>query len=179
MRPYRDTSADPAREKTPRDLVYVAPGDATGPLLAAFAATWGHLAALASGRPFAPRGNERRVVLAVDDGRLSVTFGARCALTVPIDRLVNVELDTRAESRSQTGVRPDGTMSVGASFGVDVSRLVLVFAEREERLPLSETFGSYGAQLEAMAKVRAFLRGHGWLPEDERSVAVVAVGDDL
>lgn len=89
---------------------------------------------------------------------------------VPLDELLNVEIDSKAIQRitmQQPLGAPMLTSVVGPSL--DAGRLVFVFldGEEERRAVLTETYAPHFHCVEWLGKVRVFLRTHGWVPEDE------------
>lgn len=104
------------------------------------------------------RAGEGRFVLRVDDGTLEVTRerGAAGAVRFPLAELVDVTLDRKTHASGRGGSATERT------------RLAL-----ERRAPEPPIFvpGEHVTPIEAQewyAKVRVFLRKHGWVPESER-----------
>lgn len=115
---------------------------------------------------------EERMVVKVEGGELSVSRRreARPILMLPLDHLLNVELDTRSVHSVSRNTRL-GSANVGTQVGpaVDVARIVLVPAAPAARTYLSENDSAHMEAIEAIGKLRVFLRSHGWVPEDERT----------
>jgi hypothetical protein len=109
--------------------------------------------------------------LRYEDDQLLITFGrSDVPLRVPLRHLRNVQLDSKTIAKVSREVRPDGVMSMsGRPMVVDVSRVVLVLADPEDPLRLTEDYVSHSECLEWLGKIRLFLRLHGWVPEDERA----------
>jgi hypothetical protein len=162
--PYRVPSPS---VQVAHEFVYTSVG--TPSSLALTFASWCRrlLAAIRGEVPRAPI-DPHCVVLCVQNRELRLSFGAHPALVVNLRELLDVELDTRAIEKFHGQVRPDGVIGAGRAVALDVSRIVLVFAEEGLRVPLSEVYGSYSESLAWMGKVRQFLRVNGWVPEDER-----------
>lgn len=121
------------------------------------------------------RGPELRgIALEVDAGDLTVTDRAarRVIARVRLTDLHDVTLDTKSIRKVEPGrdVIP-AVQFIASQIGpeIDVARIVL---EVEGRLPirLTEAFLSHTESVEWIAKIRLFLRAHGWVPADERSV---------
>jgi hypothetical protein len=51
---------------------------------------------------------------------------------------------------------------------VDVARIALVCAPTVEPIELTKAYASHSEVVERIAKLKMFLRAHGWLPIDER-----------
>lgn len=109
--------------------------------------------------------------LRYEHDQLLITFGrSDVPLRVPLRHLRNIQLDSKTIAKVSHEVRPDGVISMsGRPMVVDVSRVVLVLAEPEEPIHLTEDYVSHSECLEWLGKIRLFLRLHGWLPEDERA----------
>lgn len=110
-------------------------------------------------------------VLRVADGVLSVARrGQEAPLVdgVPLVALRDVALDTRA---IRPVMRETSIAAVAAATTVrgevDIARIVLV-PERGEPVPLTEEHVAHMDAVEALAKIRTFLRKQGWVPEGER-----------
>ena len=89
---------------------------------------------------------------------------------VPMATLVNVRLDTRAVSSTNTMVRADGILGPGPSLSVDESRIELIVTDAQP-LRLTDAYFSQTDSLEWLGRIRRFLRAHGWVPLDERKPA--------
>jgi hypothetical protein len=145
---------------------------------------WLGLAATIGGVVFSlwhRRSSSRRAgaVLRVEEGQISILSRDRRTLRsrFPLRELADVALDLKAIRRVQDGaslipaVRFTDT-TVGPE--IDTARIVFIF--RGARNPIELTAG-YFAHIDAtewMGKIRVFLRGHGWTPEDEREVIASA-----
>ncbi len=111
---------------------------------------------------------ETALRVSVAGGVVEVFTGGERLHALPLADLREVELDRREHSAvtlHQEAGAP--MMSSQVSAPVDVARIVLV-REGGARLRLTETYGSYSESTAAFAKLRVFLRKHGWLPPDER-----------
>ncbi len=110
--------------------------------------------------------------LSIEGSYLRLVEGeARERLYVPLDDLLDVELDTKTIQRVQDNVRADVLPAFRLFHGQvgsasDVSRIVLITTKLE--LPLTEERVSSSYTIEAFGKMRRFLRDNGWLPEGER-----------
>jgi len=116
-----------------------------------------------------------QATLSIAGSRLRIVDrDARELLFMPLDELLEVELDTktiqRVEDNASAGVLPHFRLLHGqVGSATDVSRIVLVTTKLE--LPLSEERMSSSYTNESFGQMRRFLRSHGWLPEGERSAA--------
>ena len=111
------------------------------------------------------------VRLAVDDGELTVAprNGAPPLLSVPLRDLLNVELETKTIQRlvRDTSIgAPYARTTVGPA--ADVTRIVLVPRAPDAPVALTDAFVPHAEASEEFARIRRFLRAHGWLPVDER-----------
>lgn len=115
-------------------------------------------------------GTPRGLSLRVENGVLGyLPEGARVETWIPLASVRNVELDSKAIQRVTYHQAVGAAMpSSQVSNAVDISRIVLVLDPPESPVPLSRTYASYSLCIERYGKLRLFLRGHGWLPEDER-----------
>jgi hypothetical protein len=89
-----------------------------------------------------------------------------------LDDLANVVLDVKTIRRVTDGTSAiPGLRFVESTIGpeVDRARIVLVGTSGRE-LPLTEEYLPHMHSTEWLGKIRTFLSGHGWLPEDERRV---------
>jgi hypothetical protein len=111
------------------------------------------------------------VLLRVREGELTVSprNGARSLLDVPLRDLLDVRLETKSIHKVMRDTSI-AAVNVGTHVGpeVDVTRIVLVPREPVEPLSLTEAFVPHLEAAEAFAKIRTFLRAHGWVPVDER-----------
>jgi hypothetical protein len=92
-------------------------------------------------------------------------------LNVPLNDLLEVELDTKTIQRVQMnrsiGVLPQlGMLNNKVGSASDISRIVLLTTRQE--VPLTEQRISVSYATESFGDIRRFLRKHGWLPEAER-----------
>lgn len=119
-----------------------------------------------------------QATLSVARERLTVLDGrGREALNVPLEGLLEVELDTRTIQRVQestsSGSMPElRFLQSKVGNPSDISRIVLITEAGE--LPLTEEQISHSYCIESFGQIRRFLRNHGWLPEDERSLPEAA-----
>lgn len=114
------------------------------------------------------RTHEGRFVLRVDDGALEVTRERRrgAAARIALADLLDVGLERQTHQGSGRG-------------GSATERVRLVLDRRAPEEPIfvpEERITPIEAQ-EWYAKVRVFLRRHGWVPEDERAAAAPAAPD--
>ena len=113
------------------------------------------------------------LLLHVDDGVLSITERStkRIVVQVQLADLENVSLDTKSIRKVTPGQDAvPATRFIHSQVGpeIDVARIVLETSARPTPIHLSETFLAYSETVEWIAKIRMFLRSHGWLPTDER-----------
>lgn len=109
------------------------------------------------------------IVLTVRKKRLYVDAAGR-HFDIALDELETVSIDRRAIQRIQDGsALVPATMAINTSVG-PASEVVRVSLQgAKESFLLTEEYQPYTVGLEGMGKVRAFLRKHGWVPEEERS----------
>ena len=107
--------------------------------------------------------------LAVDDGRLTASLDAARLWELPLHAVLDVQLERR-EHQSVTFHQEVGSpmLTSRVSAPTEVVRIVIL-REAGEPLRLSESYGSYSEGTAVFARVRFFLRQHGWLPPDERA----------
>jgi hypothetical protein len=114
------------------------------------------------------RARSAKIVLSVESGILNVHVDGKPRHTFVIEKIVSVEQETRTHSRvtiQQQVKSPIPTSEVG--LAVDIARVVIVHGD--ERVPLTESFSMSYECTEVFAKVRVFLRKHGWIPLDEQT----------
>jgi hypothetical protein len=112
-----------------------------------------------------------KIVLRVEDGYLNASVDGKLKHTLNVAEIGEVEQETRAHARvsvQQSVGSPMPSSEVG--LAVDVARIVIVHGD--ERVPLTESFTMSYECTEVFAKVRVFLRKHGWLPLGERAPEV-------
>jgi hypothetical protein len=193
---YRAPAPKPAEKQQPDELVY-APADPerhVGPLRRAIQAS--AAAALVGGlliaRDATPLGvalmvlaggwgmwqwrrtaDVNGVVLRVADGELEVTpRGSSAAmLRIRLPELRDVQLDTKTirkvgPDRRTVHALPWTLSSVGPE--IDVARITLVPDGARPPVHLTDAYLAHIESVQWLGRIRAFLRGHGWLPEDER-----------
>lgn len=113
------------------------------------------------------------IAIVVERGSVIVTHRASKEVLVRT-RLVNlldVALDTKAIRKVVPGNDAiPAVQFINTSVGpeVDVARIVFELDEDRAPVPLSEQFLAHVDAVEWIAKIRSFLRKHGWIPEDER-----------
>jgi hypothetical protein len=114
----------------------------------------------------------KRVVFRTDAGRLHV--GTHVPVDIPLWKLLDVRLDTKATKKALMVARADGVNTMfggaladGRSLDVDASRIELVIKGRDPVLVSDEWVSSILAH-EHLAAIKVFLRKTGWLPLDER-----------
>lgn len=114
-----------------------------------------------------PRGTTR---LLVNEGVLGVVFhDGRPNFRGELREILAVSLETDSIDKGQAQVGPDGRVGAGfTSLPVDVSRIVLIVADRRAPIALSEARIAHMVAVEWLGKIRVFLRSEGWLPDDER-----------
>lgn len=117
----------------------------------------------------------REIVMRVADGVLVVERGPRRShwVIVPLASLVEVELDT-----STVQIIPGPESSGPPGGGSTVSRIVFVFDGDRPPLPLASNDSPHQQCLDDAARIRVFLRSHGWLPKDERAAPSVPAAAD-
>ena len=111
------------------------------------------------------------VLLAVKDAVLTLTDGSRALLTVPLAELEDVGLDSKSIRKVELGQDAvPAVRFINTQVGpeIDVARITLSIAGREEPFVLTTAFLPHMDAVEWAGKIRSFLRKHGWLPEDER-----------
>jgi hypothetical protein len=115
--------------------------------------------------------NAGAIVMRVQDGELHARFvnGDRPPLHIPLRYLRNVKLDTKS-IRKVVREAPLAPVPIQTSVGgvVDVSRIMLVPVEPGPPVTLTEAHLAHMECVEQLGAIRAFLRAHGWVPEDER-----------
>lgn len=116
------------------------------------------------------------LVLRVDDGE--VTLARRGAkeprAAVRLEDIDDVILDTKTIRPQQESASPIVAVRFTegqAGPATERARVVLVRAETGTWIPLSATYAAHMHASELFAKVRVFLRKHGWRPLDEREAA--------
>ncbi len=115
------------------------------------------------------------LLLRVEDGVLVVTArGTRTVIArTRLADLRNVSLDTKSIRKVEPGrdVVP-AVQFIHSQVGpeIDVARILLETNGPGPRstIHLTEAFLAHTDSVEWIAKIRLFLRSHGWLPEDER-----------
>jgi hypothetical protein len=163
-RPQPKNAHASARRMYARYFVIVLP---VAVILAAFhwAASLALVAAVIAWDVFRVRRERAGIRLALEGTDLAIGSEGR---RVPMAKLVNVRLDTRAVSSTGTMVRPDGVLGAGPSLSVDESRIELIVAGAEP-VRLTDAYFSQTDSLEWLGRIRRFLRAHGWVPDDERA----------
>jgi hypothetical protein len=101
--------------------------------------------------------NAGTTVLRVDEGTLHVAHASK-RVEVRLDDLADVTLEYRTRPGLLWTPPPTSTAPV---------RIVLVDVEGSEAR-LTEDWVRHLNAAEWLGKIRAFLRTHGWVPEDER-----------
>jgi hypothetical protein len=111
------------------------------------------------------------ILLRVRRGELTVSprNGGAALLAVKLGDLSDVRLETKTIQRVMRDTRIVA-MNIGTELGpqTDVTRIVLVPREPDEPVYLTEVFVPQVEATESFAKIRRFLRAHGWVPVDER-----------
>ena len=114
----------------------------------------------------------KRVIFRTEGNRLRV--GTRVPVDIPLSKLLDVRLDTKAMKKSLMVARADGVNTIfggaladGRSLDVDASRIELVIKSRDPVLVSDEWVSSILAH-EHLRTIKVFLRKAGWLPFDER-----------
>jgi hypothetical protein len=108
--------------------------------------------------------------LSVDQGGLSIAREeTRLVEALPLARLRDVALDTTsiAPVMRETSISAVA-VETRVRGEVDVARIVVVPAEPSEPVALVEEPLAHMDAVEGVAKIRTFLRKHGWVPEEER-----------
>lgn len=108
----------------------------------------------------------------VDSGELVVIDqgSKRLVVRTRLADLRNVSLDTRSIRKVEPGrdvVPVVQFIETQVGPEIDVARIVLERAGHPP-LRLTDAFLSHTDSVEWIARIRVFLRSHGWLPEDER-----------
>ena len=113
-----------------------------------------------------------RVLFRTEAGRLHADVAA--PLDIPLSKLLDVRLDTKATKKALMVARADGlntpfggAIPDGRSLDVDASRIELIVEGREPVLVSDEWVSSTLAH-EHIRAIKVFLRKAGWLPLDER-----------
>ena len=117
------------------------------------------------------------LVLRVQRGQLEVRPKRQGAalFTLPLAGLDDVLLDTKTISKVTMGnLSMPMLRHIDTKVGpeLDIARIALIPEGKAPAFFLSEEYTSHQDALEAFARIRRFLRAHGWLPVDERE------GDD-
>ncbi len=89
----------------------------------------------------------------------------------PLRAVVDVVLDAKSEQSvqaSQTVIYALRYETSRPGPTIETARVVIVSEGDREPIALTETYLASFDATEQMGKVRAFLRKHGWVPEDER-----------
>lgn len=113
------------------------------------------------------RGDEIRITVRGGDVTFSRRLDPKSTRTMRLADVRTLTLDTRSIAVVEMG--PTTTQYIDTRVGpeIEVSRVV-VETERGAH-PLFPERIPYSAALERLGSVRAFLRKHGWVPEDERA----------
>lgn len=112
------------------------------------------------------------LLLAIEHGELVVTDRAtkRTLARTRLADLRNVTLDTKSIRKVEPGrdVVP-AVQFIASQLGpeIDVARITLEVAGRPS-VRLTDAFFAHTHAVEWIAKIRLFLRSHGWVPDDER-----------
>lgn len=168
--PWRDVSASSdavvGLQLTGLSLTAVGAAAALHPGLAALTAA---ALAFAGTRHLRRRRAGASLALAVDAGRLTAHLGATPVCELPVSDVRDVQLERR-EHQAVTFHQEVGSpmLTARVSAPTEVVRIVIVRADGGP-VRLSESYGSYTEGTAAFARVRFFLRQHGWLPPDERA----------
>lgn len=145
---------------------YVWLGSRTHPalFLAALAAAfvWGAITGLRALRP-----DELVVRVAGGEVVFSRRHDPTSARTFSLAAVRDVRLESRTIQRVTPGSEPTGTQFIDTRVGpsVEISRIVV---EGERPHALFDEPIAYSLAVDMLGKIRAFLRRHGWVPEDER-----------
>jgi len=114
------------------------------------------------------------LLLRVEDGALIVlSRGTKKVIArMPLADLRNVSLDTKSIRKVEPArdVVP-AVQFISSQVGpeIDVARIVLeTSTPTSPTIHLTEAFLAHTDSVEWIAKIRVFLRSHGWIPEDER-----------
>ncbi len=128
----------------------------------------------ATGAVWRWRARTRRggAVLSVEGGVLSVAIRGRRLTreSLRLRDLATVTLDLEAVERIADGpsaIPAVRLLSPALQPKLDVARIVLVDLKGRE-VRLTEEYASHSDATLWMGKIRLFLRGQGWVPEDER-----------
>ena len=117
------------------------------------------------------RGRDGAVRLRIDDGALFVARGREEARRLTLREILSVSIDTEEVNAGYSRTGPDGVIRWERAATADVARIVIVLESGELRL--SDAFARRGETLEWLRQIRLLLRGHGWVPDDERPAAGV------
>jgi hypothetical protein len=107
-----------------------------------------------------------RTMLRVADGELMLTLGDATPLRRRLADLRALRVDT--ETQKAFAIRGYGVHATTLGTGIARGRVVLELTGETEPLPLSEPLLSNTDCVEWVPRVYRFLRGHGWIPDDER-----------
>jgi hypothetical protein len=116
----------------------------------------------------------QRFVVRMAGGSLSLNqWGIKQPLAyLPLSQLADVTLDTRSIQRvvEGTSMVPAVRYSEGRTAPeVDVARIVLIDCDGTT-VNMGERFLAHTDAVDALGRIRVFLRSHGWIPEDERDM---------
>ena len=187
--PYREASDSAAGERAPAVLSLVAHGRSdessqvalfkaaalpiVGGVVLGFIHRWGAPIGLVIGAYIAwkgmKQGPRKGVSLAVAEGNL-VVRPSREKDPICLTEVRDVNLDTKTIHLVQEGpalVPQARFLSARPGPEVDRARVVIVTRNDGEVLVTKEYLAHMDA-VDWMAKIRVFLRKHGWVPEDER-----------
>lgn len=120
---------------------------------------------------FSARRRRRRAhaVLRVADGLLYLTGSGVPDINLPLDKLLDVRLDTKTIQPVMETPGPVPSLRfINSRVGgdVDIARIELV--RRDDSIFLTSDYLSHTDSSDWAGKIRRFLRKHGWLPADER-----------
>jgi hypothetical protein len=114
--------------------------------------------------------NRGRVLFTCDDGYVMIQWlGSSMGDQLSLGELDDIVLDTKTIERIQDGSpMVPALQAINATVAppTDTARIVLKTESRT--VYLTEEFLSYTETADQIAKLRVFLRKHGWVPIDER-----------